>query len=371
MVKSSTLLRITLRSILFALVILAMILGKSFLVPLSWALLIGLASIGIVQKVEDKTRWNRGLIIFFYILFILGIIFLIGLFFFKEIRRIFRNLTYINEKLSLKIKEMSDTLAMVGIDMPEQFDNNFIRTWVKTHGDTIFTFISDLGLELWAVVLILCFLFFILYYRDIIPEFFHKNISDPKELSAIQYRFKKSLELIRSYIFGLMILTLVSAIMNYVVFLIFGLQFAIFFAVFLAILNLIPFVGNAIGLVVIMFFAIVTKDSSLTPLLIFIALFVANFLQDNVFRPWLVGDQMKVNAFMVFLAIIVGGVIWGVSGMILFIPTVGVIKIILEENPRFSSYAILFSERAKSTPITQAIQEDKIEEQVDKTKEIN
>ncbi|WP_276388874.1 AI-2E family transporter [Eudoraea chungangensis] len=359
MENNSPLFRITLRLIILGFIILGMVLGKSFLVPLAWALLIGLASIGIVQKLEDKTRWNRGLIVFVYILFILGGIFLIGLFFFKEVRRIFRNLPSINDRVSERIQELSDTLRLVGIDMPEQIDKNIVGNWVQTHSKTIFSFISELGLEIWAIVLILCFLFFILYYRDLIPSFFQKNITDETELKEMKERFRKSLKLIRSYIFGLMVLTLLSALTNYLVFLIFGLQFAVFFAVFLAILNLIPFVGNAIGLVVIMLFAILTKESSLVPLFIFIALFIVNFLQDNVFRPWLVGDQMKVNAFIVFLAIVVGGTIWGVSGMILFIPTVGVIKIILEGNPKFSPYAILFSEMGKNIDPVKKIEKPK------------
>ena len=77
---------------------------------------------------------------------------------------------------------------------------------------------------------------------------------------------------------GLLVLTLISAVLNYLVFLIFGLKFAIFFAIFLAILNLIPFIGNLIGLAVIMLFAVVTKDNVWIPVLMFAALFVMNFL---------------------------------------------------------------------------------------------
>ncbi len=344
---NSSLFRFTLRCILLYLIVLGMVLGKSFLVPLAWALLIGLASIGLVGKIEKITKWNRGVIILIYIVFILGIISLIGLFFFKQISKIFKNLPSITERISLRLQEISNTMGSMGVEIPNAINKDFLNNWVKGHGETILSFISELGLELWSLVLILCFLFFILYYRDIIPRFFQKNITNVNELKFINERFDKSLKLIRSYIFGLLLLTVVSAIMNYVVFLIFGLQFAVFFAVFLAILNLLPWVGNAIGLVVILFFALITQDNALVPLLIFIALFVVNFLQDNVFRPWLVGDKMKVNAFIVFLAIVVGGLIWGVSGMILFIPAAGIVKIILESNEKFRPYAILFSEMEK------------------------
>ena len=75
-----------------------------------------------------------------------------------------------------------------------------------------------------------------------------------------------------------------------------------------------------------------------------LALFVANFLQDNFVRPMLMGDKMKLNAFVIFVSIIIGGMIWGVSGMILFIPITGIIKVILESNKQTEHYSIFFSE---------------------------
>jgi len=72
-----------------------------------------------------------------------------------------------------------------------------------------------------------------------------------------------------------------------------------------------------------------------------------NFLQDNVIRPWIVGDKLKINAFAVFVAIIIGGMIWGVSGMILFIPIVGVARIIIASRKDSDAYAIFFSDPKK------------------------
>jgi predicted PurR-regulated permease PerM len=187
-------------------------------------------------------------------------------------------------------------------------------------------------------------MFFLLFYRDLIFTFFARKYSDPKQLVLVRNQFNQSLGIVRSYIYGLLLLTIVSAIMNYLVFLIFGLEFGLFFAIFLAILNLIPFIGNPIGLLVIFAFSAITNDTMLTPVLILVALFVANFLQDNMIRPWLMGDKMKLNAFAIFVAIIIGSMIWGVSGMILFIPITGILKIVLENRKETAHYAIFFSE---------------------------
>ena len=58
-----------------------------------------------------------------------------------------------------------------------------------------------------------------------------------------------------------------------------------------------------------MIFALITHDSLFIPLLMFIALFISTFLQDNVIKPMLIGDKLQMNAFSVFVAIIIGSVI--------------------------------------------------------------
>jgi predicted PurR-regulated permease PerM len=57
-----------------------------------------------------------------------------------------------------------------------------------------------------------------------------------------------------------------------------------------------------------------------------------------------VGDKLSLNALAVFISVIAGGVLWGVTGMIVFIPMVGIIKIILENNERTRPYSLFFGE---------------------------
>ena len=349
METNSNLIKITARLVLATLIILVLVVGESFLVPLTWSLLIALASVKFIELAEEKTFMSKGMVIFLFLLFILVFIFLIGYFFYVELSLIFNDLPMISQKISARLHDLSLALKDTGIHIPEHIDKNFISDWVHNHNNLIMSFISEIGMDIWSIILIMFYLFFLLYYRDLVPQFFTRKIKNQAELDSMKKRFQKSMALIRSYIYGLLLLTLVSAVMNYVVFLIFGLQFAIFFAIFLAILNLIPFVGNPIGLAVIILFSIITKDNMLTPLLIFVALFVMNFIQDNVIRPLLIGDKMKINAFTVFIAIIIGGMIWGVSGMILFIPIAGIMKILLEGHKVHEPYAIFFSEPHKKS----------------------
>lgn len=344
----SNLLKTTARLVITSLIIIVMVVGKSFLVPLAWALLIALASYRFLNHLEEKVKVPRTLINTLFLLSLLIVLIGIAWFFYIELNHIFRDLPAMMGIMSERLHDISLTLKGYGISIPDHIDKAYISEWANQHNDLIMSTISGVGLNLWNIILIMFYMFFILYYRELIIHFYAEKFKKQERLNLARERFNKVLNLIRSYIFGLVILTLISAAMNFVVFLVFGLKFALFWAVFLALLNLIPFIGNPIGLAIIMIFAIITKESMLIPLLIFIALFVMNFLQDNVIRPWIVGDKLKLNAFAVFVAIIIGGMVWGVSGMILFIPIVGVAKIILETRKDSGVYAILFSEIPKN-----------------------
>jgi predicted PurR-regulated permease PerM len=361
MESQQILLKNTARLIIATLVIIVMVVGKSFLIPLAWAMLIAMASYPMLDKVESKTGLSRSLINAFFLLILLVVLIGIGFFFYAELSHIFNDMPALMQTISERIHNLSESLKSYGISVPDNIDRDFVNGWVQQHNDMILSVISGIGLNLWNVILIMFYMFFLLYYRDLIVQFYVEKYKDQNRLALARDRFFKSLVIVRSYIYGLLLITIISAVMNYVVFLIFGLPFALFFALFLAVLNLIPFIGNPIGLVVIMLFAFITNDSLLVPALIFITLFVMNFLQDNVIRPMLMGDKMKLNAFAVFVAVIIGGMIWGVSGMILFVPITGIIKIILESREKEGAYAIFFSElpkKPKKGKLTAALKSD-------------
>lgn len=337
-------LNITARIIIATFIVVVMIVGKSFLIPFAWALLIGMAGYPMLDKLEKRSRLPRTLINALFLISLLFCLLGIGFFFYKELSHIFKDMPALAGVFAERLHEVSVRLESSGIDLPDNLDKSYITSWVSQHSAIFLNIISGIGVNLGNVVLIMFYMFFLLHYRDLVFAFFTKKYKDPKQLVSVRNQFYQSNEIVRSYIYGLMVITLISAAMNFVVFLLFGLKFALFFAIFLAILNLIPFIGNPIGLLVIFLYAAITNDNILKPVLIIAALFATNFLQDNMVRPWLMGDKMKLNAFAIFVSIIIGGMIWGISGMILFIPITGIIKIVLENRKDTEHYAIFFSE---------------------------
>ena len=222
-----------------------------------------------------------------------------------------------------------------------------INDWADKNSDSIFGFISSFGESVEHLVLGAFYLFFILFYGDLVPQFFENKIKNEKKRKLLKENTNKAISIIKSYIMGLLILALITAVLVYIILLIFGVDYAIFFAVLLGVLSLIPFIGNPIGIIVVGLFTLLTKDTLSTPILVIVFIWIANLIHENVIRPWLMGDRLQINAFVVFIAVIIGGLLWGVSGMILFIPLAGIIKVALMYSEETSHYAILLGEKPK------------------------
>ena len=67
-------------------------------------------------------------------------------------------------------------------------------------------------------------------------------------------------------------------------------------------------------------------------------------LENNLITPYIVGRQVQLNPLAVILIIILGGMIWGVSGMLLFIPLLGGIKLIFDETEGLQAYGYLLGD---------------------------
>jgi predicted PurR-regulated permease PerM len=208
--------------------------------------------------------------------------------------------------------------------------------------------ISSIGENLVTLTLIPMYLFFILNYRGLAHRFVvHKY--EGTRLDSVEDFVHRSQVSIQNYLLGTLVLTGVSAAMSFVILLAFGISYPFFFGIFIAVLNLIPYIGNLLAFGVILVFAWVTKDSGYIVLFAGVALYASNMVQENFLRPKLIGDKMEMNAMMVFTAVVVGGMIWGFSGMVLFIPMLGVLQAMLNSNPKWRPYSIFFEAGNKQT----------------------
>ncbi len=328
---------------LLVVIVWILIITRDLLVPLAWASFIAIFMIPFVGWMERKGL-KRGLSIIIAVLLFTAVIVGILATLSAQVVSISRDLPSLSTRFTSSLAGVQRVIVEdLGIASSAEDLKAMLGNQLETLVTWLFGNISSVGQSFFDLFLMPIYIYFILLYRDLPSRFIEAKYSESNQLT-IRKVFEKIQKVLRNYIVGISLFTAITAAMDIVIFLSLGLEYALFFAILVAILNLIPYVGNLIAMVIVVGYALVTKDSLLTPLLLVGLLWVANMVQENVIRPWVVGSSTEINAFAVFLSFIVGALIWGVSGMILFIPLVGIIKIILEEVPSLNPYAIFLKE---------------------------
>ncbi len=155
-------------------------------------------------------------------------------------------------------------------------------------------------------------------------------------------RFLKSLEtineLLSKYFIGLILQISILFIIYTIILLSFGISNAIVIAFLCALLNLIPYVGPLIA-ASIMFILSMTSNIGLdfqteifpTSLWILFFYSLAQLLDNFVSQPLIFSKTTKSHPLEIFLVIIIGGLLFGVTGMITAVPCYTALKVILKE----------------------------------------
>ena len=102
------------------------------------------------------------------------------------------------------------------------------------------------------------------------------------------------------------------------------------FGVIGALLNVLPYIGGIIAIALPVLIATITKDGYTTQIGIIIAYMVIQFIDNNILVPRIVSSKVKINALVSLVIVLLGGAVWGVSGMFLSIPFIAVLKIIFD-----------------------------------------
>jgi len=191
------------------------------------------------------------------------------------------------------------------------------------------------------------YIFLFLYYRHFLFRFVLMVFAE-KHRETVKQVAGQVREIVQNYIVGMSIVIVILAVLYSIVLYSLGIRHALFFAIFAAMLNVIPYVGPFIGATLPITFALFTKESLLYPLGIFAAFYVIQNIEGNFFTPKIVGKKVSMNPFMTIVALFVGNFIWGLAGMILFIPGMAILKVIFDVIPGMEPYGFLLGANRKS-----------------------
>lgn len=104
-------------------------------------------------------------------------------------------------------------------------------------------------------------------------------------------------------------------------------KYALLFGILIGFMNLIPYFGPVIGMAPVFIINLFYNPTIAVFSLIYLLL--VQQIEMAVIEPKIVGGQLGLSPFLTILAVTIGGGFFGIPGMILSVPIMGVIKIYL------------------------------------------
>ncbi|MFT3979053.1 MAG: AI-2E family transporter [Ferruginibacter sp.] len=316
---------------------------KDILVPIAFAMLIAILLNPAVNKL---ICWKIPKVVAILLVLLLAILVTAGIVIFISSQLAsFSELAPQLQERGTQILEQATGWIKETFNVPEatqiQKLNDALRSGQAYIGQTLSTVAGIIG----VVVLLPIYTFLILYYKPLFLSFFYE-IFEHKHVEKVTEVLNETKVAIQKYIQGLLIEMVIVAAMNAAALLLLGVKYAILIGIIGAILNLIPYIGGLIAIALPVLMSIVTGDGGFTtPLLIIIAYSVIQFIDNNILVPRIVSSKVEVNAFFSIVIVLLGGALWGVSGMFLSIPFLAICKIVFDKIDNLKPWGLILGTR--------------------------
>ncbi len=234
-------------------------------------------------------------------------------------------------------EQLSSHFLNTKFDLAEQFQSiDFLSSFkeIPTLLNTILGTVGSLSIGLFSVLFIAFFLM-----KD--SKILHNGIVllvPKKNVGKIENSMNSIKELLSRYFIGLVFQITILFVLYSITLSIFGIENAIVIAFLCALLNLIPYIGPLIGGVLMLFLTMTSNigqdfKTVILPTTIYVLIgYVIAQLVDNFFsQPFIFSKSVKSHPLEIFLIIIIGGLLFGVLGMVIAVPAYTALKVILKE----------------------------------------
>ena len=315
--------------------------GKEFLVPLFFAILLSMLLLPVCRRLE---RWGVGriwstlagaLIIVLLVAGLFGIIIAQG----ASISEDLPQMQVQAEKLFEQLQQWVQ--ARYGMGKQEQL--SYLQKGVdklSSSGSQLAAdFLSGAMGFLTGFVLILLYFFFLMWKREKYREFFLKLVAEEnrremgRELDEIS-------RVAGQYLIGRLVSMAFLAVFYMIGFSVVGMENALLIAMVAVLPTLVPYVGAFVGGFFPLAMAMLSGSSEMI-MPVVIILVVAQAIDNNIIEPLVEGESLNISPIFTIIGIVLGGILWGVAGMILFIPMFAILKIICDHIPALHPYSFL------------------------------
>lgn len=321
-----------------------LVLAKSILIPLGIALLMSFILFPLARKFE-KWGVKRILAAFLSIFVVVLMVGAVISFFSSQIVELSNEFANFQDKIILAFADVTlyidKHVGFIHLEKNELFGR--MKGWLsESTGSLVMNSINSTASFLSGLLGAVVFTFLILIYRKGLTEAFVGFFPVEKKEQVLKM-FKSVQHVGQDYLLGMLLTTILIGLANSIGLWIIGIDNPFLFGFLGATLSIIPYIGTISGAIIPILYAFATNNSGWMMVSVAVLFWAVQLISDNFLTPKIVGGSLKINALASILSLIIGAVVWGVIGMILFLPFVAMLKVVCEEYDDLKPVALLLA----------------------------
>lgn len=322
-------------------VLLFLIYGRSFLLPVVVAVLtftVLSAALAKLSRIRLGTlRPPRWLAVTLGVLILGLIVFIIYSIVSAEILLLINDWPKLIERFQGVLASLS---AWIGQDLSQAIRTNY--------GD--FDVVAGLrgilhpaGFAIAAIVIVALYVAFMFVESSYLPAKIDLMFANPARAREVKEVAGRIIASVHRFLFLKTLLSLGNTLAAYAIMKVIGLEFAEMWALLTFFLNFIPKIGSITATVVPSLLAVLQFQEWQPVLLLAIGLTLAHGITGEVVEPMVMGRTLNLSSLVIMLALTFWSMVWGIVGTFLAIPLMVVIVTICAKVPSLRPVAVLLS----------------------------
>lgn len=301
--------------------------GQAVLVPMAFA---GLFAFMLqpISNFFEKRLGNRVAAIFITFLVALLPVFFLITFFSFQILTVLGDISGLMDQLRSGAEKavlwVGENLGLNPDQIRERLTNNF-ATILEAPLNFLTASLTSSTVMITSMLLCAIYTFFFLLYRTAFKNFLLTQFDQTSRTKA-RSMIHQVQNLSQRYFYGLLLVMLILGVLNSTGLWLIGIQYPFFWGFLGAVLAIVPYIGTTLGGTFPFIFSLATTDTWWQPLAVVLLYVTIQSVEGNFITPKVVGSSVKINPLAAIVALIVGGSIWGIAGLVLALPMVATLR---------------------------------------------
>jgi putative permease len=223
---------------------------------------------------------------------------------------------------------LEQKLSFAGVGELNLFEN--FQSFLKKTSNKIYGyFLNVVGVTMNLFIIPFMMFFLLKDGREIIKQFISLVPNRYFEFSLSL--FHKTDTQLGGYLRGQFVESLIIGTLSSCALWSLDVKYFVLLGVLAGLLNLVPFIGPLFGAIPPVIVALMETGDLTKPAYVALAFLCVQIIDNAILKPVVVGKMVSLHPIVVLMSVLIGGKFFGIFGMVLSIPVVGIGKLVLQE----------------------------------------